>query len=111
MKRTATVNIDGDAYEVNPAGDQSTFQAIEITYRLISEGLDFSTARVDRQNGLLLLGESGNWYFTTPLCGYGGAGPDATAEILELLGFGTKAEILAQVRKANRLIFLRNVPS
>lgn len=66
-------------------------------------------AEIDRADGLIIYWmneadymasgreEPRGWHFVTPLCGYTGSGPIAAAEILELLGFGQKDELLQQI--------------
>lgn len=65
-------------------------------------------AEVDRFDGLILywMDEAAfemsaaslrGWHFVTPICGYGGTGPHATAEILEMFGFGRKEELIEQI--------------
>lgn len=65
-------------------------------------------AEIDRFDGLILYwadeynyeagsAEPRGWHFVTPICGYTGSGPIATAEILEMFGFGQKNELLEQI--------------
>lgn len=66
-------------------------------------------AEIDRFDGLVVYwmneadykadpgSEPRGWHFVTPICGYTGSGPIAAAEILEMLGFGQKDELLEQI--------------
>lgn len=92
--RLGNFNRTFDAREV---GDLDTYQAVEAAKGLRSSGFQFSEAFVDRTDGLIIVGRDGSWHFTTTICGYGGTGPMATAEILELFGFGVKADILKDI--------------
>jgi len=78
-------------------GDLSTEDAIEAARDFASKGLQVSEAGVDRFEGLVLLIGNVAWRFQTPKCSYSGLGVQTTAEILELFGFGTKAEILQTI--------------
>jgi len=77
--------------------DTYTGQAIDFAEGLKSKGRQFHQAYVDRFDGLVLVGTSGSYHFATPLCGYGGTGPNATATILEMFGFGKHADIMKQI--------------
>lgn len=78
-------------------GDRSTDEALEKAEQLMIRGVTFNRADVDRFGGLFLYGPDGTWHFRTPLCGYGGTGPHATADILAIFGFGDHKEILQRI--------------
>ena len=74
-------------------------------------------AEVDRIDGLIVYWmdesdyrtsgrrEPRGWHFVTPICGYTGSGPIATAEILEMLVFGSKDELLRQINFGDNLAY------
>lgn len=90
--------------------DTYTGEAIEIA-KVVKEkyGDRVYRAEIDRFDGLILywmdeldyeMGSSSEprgWHFVTPICGYTGSGPTASAEILEMFGFGPKDELLQQI--------------
>jgi len=84
----------GRRFVVKEVGDLKTEEAIEAARSFHTQGAVVNEAGVDRFEGLVLLINDTAWRFQTPKCSYGGLGVQTTAEILELFGFGTKAEIL-----------------
>lgn len=85
---------------VEEVGDTYTGEAIVMAGALAAlHGHDVTTAHVDRFDGLVLLCDrlGLGWRFATPLCGYGGTGPHATAEILEIFGFGNRKKLFEQL--------------
>lgn len=74
-------------------------------------------AEIDRRDGLILYwmseldfeagdgSEPRGWHFVTPICGYTGSGPIASAEILEMFGFGHKEELLQQINFGEHLAY------
>lgn len=87
----------GKTFNVIKAFDNSSYAALASAKALLVQRKSFSSATVDRFDGLVLVGPDGNWHFATALCGYGGSGPMATAEILELFGFGEKDYIFQTI--------------
>ena len=79
------------AYE---ADDKSSFEAVDIAKELHGKGLVVSLAGVDRFEGLVLAGPQEAWRFKHAICSFNGTGPKASAEILELFGFGNRVKIL-----------------
>lgn len=90
--------------------DTYTGQALEIARGLKDKfGDRVYRAEVDRVDGLLIywetvigfeLGDGSHprgHHFVTPICGYGGSGPTATSQILEMFGFGTQEDLLSQI--------------
>jgi hypothetical protein len=77
--------------------DKSTDEAIEQAKIIAAKGDTFSEAVVDRFDGLVVVGREASWHFVSPICGYSGSGPMATATILELFGFGKKAKIFEEI--------------
>lgn len=82
--------------------DEGTDEALETARVLaVTHKHRVLNATVDRQNGLLLVFSSSRpcgWHFQSPLCGYEGSGPQAAAQILEMFGFGTAEDILAEIK-------------
>ena len=87
----------GKTFNVIKAFDKSTYGAVASAKILLSQRKTFSSATVDRFDGLVLAGPDGNWHFATAICGYSGNGPVATAVILELFGFGKKDDVLRTI--------------
>ena len=79
------------------ANDRDTYEAEKFAKKLHSDGERFTGAVVSRFSGLTLLSRTKRVHFKTPLCGYSGTGPQTTATILELFGFGGRAEILKRI--------------
>ena len=90
--------------------DKWTGEALEIARSLKEQhGDHVYRAEVDRIDGLIIywqtqadfelnpMGETRGHHFVTPLCGYTGSGPIATAQILEIFGFGNKDDLLKQI--------------
>lgn len=90
--------------------DKWTGEALKIARSLKEQhGDHVYRAEVDRFDGLIIywrsraefeLGspsEARGHHFVTPICGYTGSGPIATAQILEIFGFGTKDDLLEQI--------------
>jgi hypothetical protein len=92
MLRNHGISIDAESI-----GDTYTEKALEFAGELHDNGVTFDKAYVDRFDGLVLEGPSGTYHFSTPLCGYGGAGPMTTLVILELFEFGTRDEIMPRL--------------
>ena len=89
----------GTAYE---AGDLTSDHGVEIfrAWKKSLPGYDWTRAVVDRYDGLTLFTDdefSASLHFVNALCGYGGSGPHATAEILHEAGFGELGELLGTV--------------
>lgn len=91
-------------------GDRDSFEAKRLAEQLRSTGFKPRSARVERNDGLVLL--SGTMDPTTPghrfrhaVCGFNGTGPIITAEILELFGFGAKADLLDRLSQHPELVF------
>lgn len=84
---------------IEEVGDTYTGEAIAVARELAGRYRDLITvAHVDRFDGLVVLGPTSyGWRFTTPICGYGGTGPMASAEILEIFGFGPKEELFREL--------------
>lgn len=96
MLRNHNMTLSG----VEAVGDTYTDQAVVMAGALAALHRDqVTTAHVDRFDGLVLLGDEPGlaWHFTTTLCGYGGTGPRATAEILEIFGFGEQKDLFRQL--------------
>lgn len=96
MRKLQQVRLrnSGKTFNAIKAFDKSSYAAVASAKELLVQRKSFSSATVDRFDGLVLVGPDGNWHFATALCGYRGSGPMATAEILELFGFGKKDDIL-----------------
>lgn len=92
-----TLHKHGVTIDAIKANDHDTIEAVAYARRLHDEGATFDLALIDRFDGLLLVGASGNYHFTTPICGYMGNGPTASARILELFEFGSKDTILEEI--------------
>jgi len=105
------ITLGGITYEdVKPLDDTSTDEALRFA-REIAGSIDMdivTDAIIDGRDGLVVLygdrvdptpdfHELRGWHFSSPLCGYGGAGPNASAIILELFGFGNRSEIFQQI--------------
>ena len=98
-------------HEVAPARDRDTNEAVERVRSLPNKRM-YPVAFVDRYEGLLLLQgpaapSTPGLHLQTPLCGYEGTGPRATAEILALLGFGEIDDLYAQLKTGNNHRFTR----
>jgi len=92
----------GRVVKATEAGDTSSFDAVTIAKELKAKGLVIDHAGVDRLEGLVLVASRRAWRFKNAICGYGGNGPQATAEILELFGFGKKADIMRIIDDRNK---------
>jgi len=84
------------------AGDKSSFEALVIAKDLHAKGLRVSHAGVDRFEGLVLVGAHEAWRFKNAICSFNGTGPQTSAEILELFGFGTKATIMKVITNPHK---------
>ena len=95
---------------VHKGTDTYTGDALQLAAEVASRyGDRIYRAEVDRIDGLIVYwmnefdycasdgSEPRGWHFVTPICGYTGSGPIATAEILEMFGFGPKNELLQQI--------------
>jgi hypothetical protein len=93
---------------VHKGTDTYTGEALAIAREIHEQyGSRVYRAEIDRFDGLILYWtdeydyaggeEPRGWHFVTPICGYTGSGPIATAEILEMFGFGQKNELLEQI--------------
>jgi len=87
----------GRLFNVTEAQDLSTSEAVVTAMVLLAQRKSFKEAVVDRFDGLVLIGPDGNWHFASALCGYWGTSPAATAEILEIFGFGKKDSIFQSI--------------
>lgn len=90
---------------VVPAQDRDTLEAIDRVRSLPNKSM-YPVAFVDRYEGLLLLQgpaipSTPGIHLQTPLCGYEGTGPRATAEILALLGFGEADDLYHRLKTGN----------
>jgi len=85
------------SFTAREAGDLDSGQAVEKAKELHAQKKYFKEAHVDRFGGLVLVGREGNWHFVWAACGFNGAGTIATAEILEMFGFGEKKAILQNI--------------
>ena len=90
------------AYEAN---DKDSTEALAIAKELHAKGLTVSHVGVDRFEGLVLVGSQEAWRFQHAICSFGGEGPQTTAEILELFGFGTKANIMKVISNRTKSRF------
>lgn len=82
---------------IEEAGDLDTMEAVAKATAEVHRS--WRTADVYRFNGLTVTDSEGRGlHFQTALCGYIGSGPNATATILELLGFGEKDALLPLVQ-------------
>ena len=90
-------NHDDMTIDVIKVNDLDTVEAERYARNLREDGLTFDLALIDRFDGLVLLGRSGNYHFDTPLCGYIGNGPMASARILEMFEFGSAESIMSQI--------------
>lgn len=96
--RSITLHNHNETFgDVNIIDDCDPWDAIEQAKHLFEQGYYFEKALVDRFDGLVLVGSGGIWHFSHALCGYEGSGPQATAEILEIFGFGKFAVIMARI--------------
>lgn len=91
-------------------GDRDSFEAKRLAQELHSAGFQPRSARVERNDGLALLSgamdpSTAGHHFRHAICGYNGTGPIITAEILELFGFGTKADLLERISQHPELVF------
>ena len=90
--------------------DKYTGDALRIARNLKEQyGDRVYRAEIDRFDGLIIywqnegdfelnpIGDARGHHFVTPICGYMGSGPMASAQILELFGFGSKDEMLKQI--------------
>ena len=84
----------GRSIQAYEADDKDSMEALVIAKKLHAKGIVVSHVGVDRFEGLVLVGTQEAWRFKHAICGFGGTGPQTTAEILELFGFGTKAGIM-----------------
>lgn len=95
---TVTLTNHGGTFEATPIHDKHLSDAIELAQLLKSAGYTFTQAHVDRADGLIVFGHigsnMGSWYFWYPRCGDRDPATNATARILELLGFGEYADIM-----------------
>ncbi|MGB3945514.1 MAG: hypothetical protein WBK76_01610 [Candidatus Saccharimonadales bacterium] len=89
----------GFSVEAREVEDLDTEEALKHATQLYADGVRFTQAYVDRFDGLVLQTQNGEiaYHYRTPLCGYDGSGPTSTAVILELFGFGTRAEIMDRI--------------
>lgn len=92
------------------AGDRDSFEAKRLAEQLRASGFRPRSARVERNDGLALLGgtmepSTPGHHFRHAVCGFNGTGPIITAEILELFGFGTKADLLDRLSQHPELVF------
>lgn len=96
---------------VKAVGDRDTIEAIEYV-RSLPDKESYVTAVVGRFDGLALLQgppkrDTPGIHLRTPICGYDGHGPRATAEILALLGFGGESELFLQIISIDGFCFNR----
>lgn len=85
---------------VEPGNDKSSSEAMSCADALFSQmPYKFSDAIVDRFDGLVLFSPKNEYgfHFVNANCGYYGQGPMATAQILDLFGFGIYEYILAKI--------------
>ena len=66
--------------------------------RLYAEGVMFDKALIDRFAGLVLIGADMTVHFEHAVCGYDGTGPQTTAKILCLFGFGSYESIMETIK-------------
>ena len=92
----------GRTIKANEAGDTSSFDALVIAKELKAKGLVVIHAGVDRFEGLVLVGSRRAWRFKNAICSFDGTGPQTTAEILELFGFGKKADTMKVISNQNQ---------
>lgn len=94
--------IDGVSYGDDTVSEQAVRRARDIVET--GGALSITEAVVDRHGGLAVYGDapakpaSGpeqvrGWHFASAVCGFEGTGTHATAEILELFGFGKRRNL------------------
>ena len=88
----------GITVEASATGDRWSEESWENAQKLHGTGVTFDKALVDRFDGLVLIGPKGSWHFEHALCGYEGTGPQTTAKILSLFGFGSQKEIMQRIK-------------
>lgn len=97
---TVTLRNFGLSFEAEVVGDRTSHDAVLKARQLQAQHYIPIEASVDAFSGLILFGFGNrgvNYFFRWAICGFPGSGPDATAQILSLFGFGAEDEIRQQV--------------
>ena len=93
---------------VDKGSDKSSFEAIEIALRLFDKNkYKYTEAIIDRFDGMVLLcpKDQTGYHFVTAICGYYGAGPIASAQILDMFGFGQYEYTLAKISNGGDMAY------
>ena len=104
------------ATTIHEMGDRDSYESVELYHEWAAAhpNIHWTEASVDRYDGLMLSGvDSTNpadqvgLHFACALCGYGGSGPIATVDILEVAGFGPRERLEAIVFKQTEVLISR----
>ena len=104
------------ATTIHEMNDRYSDESVELyrEWAAAHPNIRWTEASVDRYDGLMLSGvDSTNpadqvgLHFACALCGYGGSGPIATVDILEVAGFGPRERLEAIVFKQTDVLISR----
>ena len=85
---------------IDKGSDKSSFEALDVAEKLFAKNkFKYTEALIDRFDGMVLLcpEEQIGHHFVTAICGYYGSGPMASAQILDMFGFGQYEYLLAKI--------------
>jgi hypothetical protein len=99
-------------YRVIEANDQSSEHAVLIAHAWVKAfpGITWAVAEVDQNEGLMLVRSNrvDALHFTYASCGHDSLEPTATAEVLAVVGFGARQELLSEIIKHQSIRFERD---